>query len=336
MKGQGPEGGVKGVKGQGPERGGEGGEGWASIPGRSRLGLNSLAGPWASFQRLGLHALPFLSFPLCGVCGLRGFTPSPWVCGLRGFTPSCGVCGLRGFTPSPLPHGRVAGFTPSPLHPRVAGFTPSPLHPGVAGFTPSPLHPGVAGCGASPLNWGGCGLRGFTPSPLHPGVAGCGASLLHSGFAGCGASPGKARYVELCALECCVCWLPAAQYRKTPFARLGSSEAVFQLSSVVSLAEACCAIIEAECATWPVTGSLCAAWEVTAWSPQTSLLFPMSHGRLPPWLSTSSARVRQLQGSSEGPFSYCDFRDAAEGVGFCGGFPFPSFTRNFRAFSLAS
>ena len=203
---------------------------------------------------------------------MRGLRASPLhpVCGLQGFTPSPGGCGLR-------------GFTPSPLHPGVAGFTPSPLHP----FTPSPGGCGLRGFTASP---GGCGLRGFTPSPLHPGVAGCGASLLHPGFAGCGASPGKARNVELCALECCVCWLPAAQYRKTPFARLGSSEAVFQLSSVVSLPEACCAIIEAECATWPVTGSLCAAWEVTAWSPQTSLLFPMSHGRLPPCLPSRQRR----------------------------------------------
>ena len=288
MKGQGARRGVKGVKGQGPEggvKGVKGGPGktathvnYASIPGRSRLGLNS-----RQVQTGPQFTAPPPAFDM----------PSPSCVSLYAGFAGCGASplhpGVAGFTPSPL-HPRVAGFTPSPLHPGVAGFTPSPLHPGVAGFTPSPLHPGVAGCGASPLHPGGCGLRGFTPSPLHPGVAGCGASLLHPGFAGCGASPGKARYVELCALECCVCWLPAAQYRKTPFARLGSSEAVFQLSSVVSLPEACCAIIEAECATWPVTGSLCAAWEVTAWSPQTSLLFPMSHGRLPPCLPSRQRR----------------------------------------------
>ena len=272
VKGQGSEEGVKGVKGgleaselrlnsrqvqAGPQFF-QAGPDWASIPGRSRLGL---------------HALPFLSFPLCGVCGLHPFTR------------------FAGCRASPL-HPGVAGCGASPLHPFTRGLRASPLHPftrncGLHPFTPSPGGCGLRGFTASP---GGCGLRGFTPSPLHPGVAGCGASLLHPGFAGCGASPGKARNVELCALECCVCWLPAAQYRKTPFARLGSSEAVFQLSSVVSLPEACCAIIEAECATWPVTGSLCAAWEVTAWSPQTSLLFPMSHGRLPPCLPSRQRR----------------------------------------------
>ena len=115
---------------------------YASIPGRSRLGLNSRqvqAGP------------QFIAPPSC-----VSF-------------PSCGVCGLRGFTPSPL-HPGVAGCGASPLHPftrGLRGFTPSPLHPGVAGFTPSPLHPGFAGCGAS---------------PLHPGFAGCGASPLHLGL----------------------------------------------------------------------------------------------------------------------------------------------------------
>ena len=224
---------------------------------------------------------------------------------------------MRGLRAAGLhPFTRFAGCRASPLHPGFAGCGASPLHPFTRGLRASPLHPFTRGLRASPLH---PFTRGLRASPLHPftrhlraaglhpftrGVAGCGASPGGYGLRGFTASPGVCGlrgftrkgpfYVELCALECCVCWLPAAQYRKTPFARLGSSEAVFQLSSVVSLPEACCAIIEAECATWPVTGSLCAAWEVTAWSPQTSLLFPMSHGRLPPWLPSRQRRPRRL------------------------------------------
>ena len=129
---------------------------FASIPGRSRLGLNSRqvqTGPQF------IAPPSCVSFPLCGVCGLRGFTPSPL-------------------------HPGFAGCGASPLHPGVAGFNPSPLHPGAAGLQPftrglraSPLHPGVAGFTPSP--------GGLRASPLHPFTrrfAGCGASALHLGL----------------------------------------------------------------------------------------------------------------------------------------------------------
>ena len=170
---------------------------FASIPGRSRLGLNSRqvqTGPQF------IAPPSCVSFPLCGVCGLRGFTPSPL-------------------------HPGFAGCGASPLHPGVAGFNPSPLHPGAAG-----LHPFTGGCGLHPFT------RGLRASPLHPftrGFAGLRAAGLHPFTEASGlhapksvssrvqglveATPatslrfeGKARYVKLCALECCVCWLPAA------------------------------------------------------------------------------------------------------------------------------
>ena len=111
------------------------GPGWASIPGRSRL----------------------------------------W-----GFTPSRGVCGLRGFTPSPLhllhPFMRglpAAGLHPSPLHPGFAGCGASPLHPFTSGLRAAGLHPFMRGLPAA----------GLHPSPLHPGFAGWG---LHPSTRGCG------------------------------------------------------------------------------------------------------------------------------------------------------
>ena len=169
MKGQGPDGGVKGVKG---------------VKGRARSQVKPQTAPphetparpnpcncrqvqagpqfqagqdWASIHcapLLRLPCPPLAGFPFCQVCGLRGFTPSPGVCGLR-------------------------GFTPSPLHPGFAGCGASPLHPGFAGCGASPLHSRFAGCGASPLHSGVAGCRA---SPLHRGIAGCRASPLHSGL----------------------------------------------------------------------------------------------------------------------------------------------------------
>ena len=152
---------------------------YASIPGRSRLGLNSRqvrtgpqfqAGPdWAS------TCPPLPEFLL--YAGFAGFTPSPGLraAGLHPFTRGLRAAGLHPFTPSPGGCG-LHPFTPSPggcgLHP----FTPSPGGCGLHPFTPSPG--GVAGCGASLLHRG----FGVGASPLHPGFAGCGASPLHLGL----------------------------------------------------------------------------------------------------------------------------------------------------------
>ena len=166
VKGQGPEEGVKGVKGvkAGPQFF-QAGPDWASIPGRSRLGL---------------HALPFLSFPLCGVCGLRGFTPSPGLraAGLHPFTRGLRAAGLHPFTPSPGGCG-LHPFTPSlggcGLHP----FTPSPGGCGLHPFTPSPGICGLRGFTPSPGGLRAAGLHPFTPSPLHPFTRGLRATGLH-------------------------------------------------------------------------------------------------------------------------------------------------------------
>ena len=114
MKGLGPQGG----EGPGARGGGEGGGGWvkpqlcASIPGRSRLGLNSRQ-PFDMFFMRG--------FAGCGASPLHPSTRGLRAAGLHPFTPSPGGCRLRGFTPSP----GICGLGPSPLHSRLrAGLHP--------------------------------------------------------------------------------------------------------------------------------------------------------------------------------------------------------------------
>ena len=106
--------------------------------------------------------LPFLSFPLCGVCGLRG-TRRLRAAGLHPFTRRLRAAGLHPFT---------RGLRAAGLHP----FTPSPES--------SPLHPRLRAAGLHPFIRV-CGLRG-----LHPFTRVCGLRGFMRG------TPPKNRYLN--------------------------------------------------------------------------------------------------------------------------------------------